>query len=237
MTSNTPPETQAERHEESAQLSQTALFIRQLAHDLNNDLNALDLAATYVSEMVHDSSATEELAIQRKTIQNMSTKLKSLSRHLHPPSPSPITIAASDFLEEIRDRATRAYPSEISAITWNSEVGSHQVSVDFEMACEAFGEVVKNAILHRDDGGKIEFQASTANGTLRVEIWNGKQAPLPFNEPPGEQPFIPVSRRSYGLGLYYARRVILAHGGKMSAQHDSRQGRFRVEILLPTNDQ
>lgn len=231
-----PLEPERRDRDESVPVARLAAFARQLAHDLNNDLNSLDLAATYISEIVEDVSAKEELATQRKTIRSISKTLKTVSRHLQPPIPSPIPIAACDLIGEVRERVSKYHPAELNAVTWFIDVGTSQLEVDFEMACDAFGEVIKNAYLYRDTGGKIEFHAAVNDGKLRVEIREEKASPPPSIERLGKTPLVSVDRRAYGLGLFYADRVVIAHGGGFTARHDSSRGVFVVEILLPLHE-
>jgi len=228
-----PPDPQAEGSENTVPLAWVTAFARQLAHDLNNDLNSLDLAATYIAEIIEDPSAREELATQRETIRSISNTLKTVSRQLQPPVPAPITIAADDFIAEIRTRFPKYVPAEPVIVSWIVEAGASQIKVDFEMACEAFIEVLKNAFLYRDAGGKIEFRAAVNNGKLHVEITEEIACPPPSAERLGRTPFISVNRRAYGLGLFYASQVAVAHGGTLTSRHDSSRGEFIVEIVLP----
>jgi K+-sensing histidine kinase KdpD len=214
-------------------LAGVSAFMRQLAHDLHNDLNSLDLAATYISEIVADPSAKEELATQRETIHSMSRVLHALSLHLQPARPAKITLPAEDFVGGFRERISQSHPAATAALSWTSEVGASQVDIDFGMVCDALTEVFKNALLYRDEGAAIAFSARVDGGALRLRFSENKAAPPEETGRLGREPFVVVKRRSYGLGLFYAARVAEAHGGGLEARHDEERGLFTVEIVLP----
>ena len=208
-------------------------FIRQLAHDLHNDLNALDLAATYVGEIVEDSSAREELETQRKTLQSMSKVLHALSLHLQPPHPETLPLAASDVVGGFRERLSQTHAESAAALAWTCEVGTIEVDVDFAMVCTALTEVFNNALIHGSKGDGIAFCARVEGGMLRLAFSNKTPAAPESIALLGCEPFIAVKRRNYGLGLFYAARVARAHGGGLEARYDAGGGLFEVEMALP----
>ena len=208
-------------------------FMRQLAHDLHNDLNALDLAATYISEIVEDVSAKEELATQRVTIHGMSKVLHRLSGRLQTPRPSKMSIPAAYLVGEFRERLARKHPADMSALLWKAEVGESQVDVDFDMVCIALGELFDNARLNCKPGGAVSFCASVTGDRLRLGFSQPTDAPAETTSRLGKDPFVVVQRRSYGLGLFYAARVAEVHGGSLRTRHDAERGLFIAEMELP----
>ena len=214
-------------------LEALSAFIRQLAHDLHNDLNALDLAATYVSEIVETPSAREELATQRETIQSMSKMLHAVSLHLQPPHPSRITLPAADLVEGFRERLAHSHPAETVSLSWSADVGTRQIDIDFEMACAALAEIFKNVAACDDPKAAITFCASLEGETLHL-LFAKKIAAAPESmDRLGREPFVGVQRRNYGVGLFYAARVAEAHDGKLEMRHDAQSGLFQAEMILP----
>ena len=214
-------------------LEAVSSFIRQLAHDLHNDLNALDLAATYVGEIVEDPSAREELATQRETIHSMSKVLHAVSLHLQPPNPSLITLPAADLVDGFRERISHSHPAETASLSWSADVGTRQIAVDFEMACAALAEIFKNAIASDNPNAAVTFCASLEGETLHL-LFARKIATQPeAMDRLGREPFLGVKRRNYGIGLFYAARVAEAHGGRLETRYDGESGLFRIEMALP----
>jgi nitrogen-specific signal transduction histidine kinase len=75
------------------------------------------------------------------------------------------------------------------------------------------------------------------HGGLHLRLEEDKPVPPVLPEGAGGRPFVTVGRRAYGLGLFYAQRVIAAHGGALSAHYDSAARRYVTEITLPMETQ
>jgi len=227
------PEAQSGDGEQAVSLASVSAFMRQLAHDLHNDLNALDLAATYISEIIEDVSAKEELGTQRETIHSMSRVLHMLSLYLQQPHPGLINLSAIELIEGFRERILQSHPVETGSLIFVSKVDDSQVDVDFGMICVALTEVFKNALLYREGGAEVTFEAAVEGTKLHLRFFEKKATPPEMIERLGREPFVVVKRRTYGLGLFYAARVAAAHGGGLEARYDTERGLFTVEIVLP----
>lgn len=214
-------------------LERIAAFMRQFAHDLNNDLNALDLAATYIAEITEDESVREELARQRSTIHKISKALESASLHLQRPSPVLLQIETGDLLEGLRDRLIQSLPVEMESCTWSLDPGVAEIEVDFEMCCHALVEVFRGVCRRCDEAAGLVFRANCIDGKLRIALESACAIPPPALEQLGVTPFVSINRRYYGIGLFYAGRAVAAHGGNLSVHHDAGRGLLTVEIFLP----
>ncbi|MEI8342723.1 MAG: hypothetical protein WCH43_14460 [Verrucomicrobiota bacterium] len=226
-------ELQTGEGDQTISLASVSAFMRQLAHDLHNDLNALDLAATYINEIIEEPSAKEELGTQREIIHSMSRVLHMLSLYLQPPHPGKLTLPAADLVEGFRESLFKSHPAETAALAWDSRVGESQVDADFGMICTALTGVYQNALRYRDEGAGIAFSAVVKNGTLHLQFSEKKSAAPESMDRLGREPFVVVKRRTYGLGLFYAAQVARAHGGGLEVRYEEAPGLFIVEIVLP----
>ena len=219
--------------EKSVQLAGVAAFVRQLTHDLHNDLNALDLEATYIGELVENVSAKEELASQRETIHRMSRLLHKLSLQIQQPQPEKMRVSSEELLGEFRERLSRSNPSELSALFWTSAVGSSQLTVDFGMICNVLTELLKNALQYRADDAPVSF-AATVQGQELFLAFSEKMDGIPEQiDRLGHEPFVTVRRRNYGLGLFYADQVARVHRGRLETRYDATDGLFIATLVLP----
>src|SRR5215470_16091480 len=55
-------------------------FVRQLSHDLRNDLNAIELQSAYIGELTQDQELTSEIKRLRDVVTGMNSTLQLLSR-------------------------------------------------------------------------------------------------------------------------------------------------------------
>lgn len=110
-----------------------------------------------------------------------------------------------------------------------------EILANAELLHRAIENIVRNALRHSPDGGVIRLEAGRLPGALRLAVIDqGPGVPeaeleaifSPFFRGGGE-----VSGDGYGLGLAIAKRVVLAHNGKIRARNQP-SGGLSVEILL-----
>jgi len=60
--------------------SDTIRFVRQLSHDLRNDLNAIELQSAYIAELTQGQELTNEIKRLREVVSGMNSTLQLLSK-------------------------------------------------------------------------------------------------------------------------------------------------------------
>lgn len=105
------------------------------------------------------------------------------------------------------------------------------IKMDRRWLCEAFGNIIKNAVEYTGEGGRIEIDGSETPLTARVSISdNGKGIP-PELLPKIFDRFCSLSAqgtsvKNVGLGLSVSRSIIHRHNGNIRVE--SKQGRGTV---------
>jgi hypothetical protein len=102
--------------------SDTVRFVRQLSHDLRNDLNAIELRSAYVGELTQDQELTSEIKRLREVVSDMNSTLQLLSRAVGEVTPNVITYPAGEFLADMRTQIERKFSKENHEITWDLEL-------------------------------------------------------------------------------------------------------------------
>src|SRR6266478_9962960 len=87
--------------------SDTVRFVRQLSHDLRNDLNAIELRSAYIGELTQDQELTSEIKRLREVVSDMNSTLQLLSRAVGEVTPNVITYPAGEFLADMRTQIER----------------------------------------------------------------------------------------------------------------------------------
>ena len=215
----------------SVPLADVSIFIRQLSHDLHNDLNALGLGTSYIGEWVEDADVKKELISQRKTFHRISKVFTTLTMRLQPPKPELTQLSVIELLNEFRVGISELHPVEFSALLCSQEVGTSQLEVDYQMICNVLTELFENALRYREGEAPITFAATVKNEWLSLEFSEKSREPVEHRDQLGQEPFTRIGRRSYGLGLFYANRVAQSHGGRMETS--SAGGCFFAKILIP----
>ena len=146
-----------------------------------------------------------------------------------------------DMVELVSDVVADArFEAETSGRTVEfSGCGKMIVKGNAEFLHRALENVVRNALRHTPDGGKVAVGVSLdANGKdLRLAVLDQGQG-VPENELRAIfEPFFrgngTKSIGGHGLGLAIARRVVEAHGGTIRASNRVAGGWLCVEIVLP----
>src|SRR5438105_15260646 len=80
----------------------TSRFIQHLSHDLRNDLNAIELQSTYISELESTEELKGEIKRLREMVSSLASTLQRLCRAVGEIAPNPIPYPDSDFIEDVR---------------------------------------------------------------------------------------------------------------------------------------
>src|SRR2546430_3268191 len=105
-------------------------FLRQLSHDLRNQLNAVELQSAFLAEIGTDPEIKEEIGRLRKMVSECGSALQKLSVRLTPPAPNLIAYPASDFVEDLRIRVRNEFPTQADAISWKIEPNGSHLNID-----------------------------------------------------------------------------------------------------------
>src|SRR4029079_18015118 len=85
----------------------TVRFVRQLSHDLRNDLNAMELQSAYIAELTQDQELTSEIKRLREVVSGLNATLEWLSRAVGEITPAMISYRAPEFLADMRTELER----------------------------------------------------------------------------------------------------------------------------------
>jgi signal transduction histidine kinase len=212
--------------------SDVVRFIRQLSHDLRNHLNAIELQSAYISELERDDELKSEIKRLREMISGLTSALQSLSKAVSVVKPNLISYPAADFVEDLRKKITRDFPSENAEITWNVQLGDATLNVDPQLLQETFTELFGNAFRHNRDKGPLVATAKIDNNQFLFTLEEPKaRFDLPTNNW-GREPLRKISQGHYGLGLNRVRAIVEAHGGELYAQHNPEHSTLITRLSL-----
>src|ERR1043166_3324728 len=140
--------------------SDTVRFVRQLSHDLRNDLNAIELQSAYIGELTQDQELTSEIKRLREVVTGMNSKLQLLSRAVGEVAPNFVTYPAGEFLADMRTQIERNFSKENHEITWDVQLQDGTLNIDPQLFQEVFVELFANAFQHNPGKGALVAKAS-----------------------------------------------------------------------------
>ena len=213
--------------------SDTVRFVRQLSHDLRNDLNAIELQSAYIGELTQDQELTDEIKRLREVVSRLNSTLQLLSRAVGEVAPNLVTYPASEFLADMRTQIERSFSKENHEITWDVQLQDGMLKIDPQLFQEVFVELFANAFQHNRGKGALVAKARIGDGRFLFSLNEPKAVFSSDTQNWGREPFGNIRQRHYGLGLNRVRAIIEAHGGELQAQYDPGAATLVSTMALP----
>jgi K+-sensing histidine kinase KdpD len=217
--------------------SNTVRFVRQLSHDLRNDLNAIELQSVYIGELTQDQELTTEIKRLREVVSGMNSTLQLLSRAVGEITPNMVTYPAAEFLADMRTQIERNFSKENNEITWEVQLQGETLNIDPQLIQEVFMELFANAFQHDRADGALVAKARISDGRFLFILHEPKAAFSSDTQNWGREPLRKVRQRHYGLGLNRIRAIVEAHGGELQAQYDPKAAMLVSTVTLPLSSQ
>ena len=210
-------------------------FVRQLSHDLRNNLNAVELQSAYLAELANESQTKGETQRLREMISEMNASLQKLTAALGQTKPTPIPYLAADFVEDLKQKLATDFAANAKKVTWDVRLKDENLEIDPQMAQQALMELFSNAFQHEPNVQGITAKAVVENGQFVFELREPKtKFDLP-TESWGREPLRHVSHGHYGLGLNRTRVIAEAHGGKFHADYEPATSTLVTTVTLPVS--
>lgn len=206
-----------------------ASFVRQLTHDVRNQLNGMELEAALIAESCATTETLESLARIREQLHHVAGSLRALSSKFAEPSPLLSPIPATEIFLIFQEQAGSI--SKLPSIDWSHTFGSEQINVDPSELATVARELLTNA---RDfgPGGDIAARGWVEGGSAIYEFREPKSAAIE-TKLWGHAPFHTTRRDGYGLGLWEARRLVEANKGTISHAFDLETKQLVTRLTFP----
>ena len=216
--------------------SNTVRFVRQLSHDLRNDLNALELQSAYIGELTQDQELTSEIKRLREVVSGLNSTLQLLSRAVGEVSPNLVAYPAAEFLTDMRTQIEHTFSKENPEIKWDVQLEHGILNIDPQLFQEVFVELFANALQHDRGKGPLVARGRISDGRFLFSLHEPKAGSFSDTQNWGREPFRNIRQRHYGLGLNRVRAIVEAHGGELKAQYDTEGATLVSTIALPMSN-
>jgi K+-sensing histidine kinase KdpD len=209
-------------------------FVRQLSHDIRNNLNAVELQSAYLAELAEEGEMKNEVQRLREMISQIGISLQRLTAGLSQANPNLIPYPAADFVEDLKQKLAKEFPENAANVTWDVQLKDAPLQVDPQLAQQAFLEIFSNAFQHERNITSITAKAYMDKNRFVFELREPKaRFELP-TENWGREPLRNVSQGHYGLGLNRVRSIAEAHGGDFRAEYDRKTSTLITTLTLPS---
>src|SRR2546423_12138686 len=87
-------------------------FVRQVSHDIRNNLNAVELQSAYLAELAEDGEMKNEVQRLREMVSQIGTSLQRLTAGLSQNNPNLISYPAADFIEDLKQKLAKEFAEQ-----------------------------------------------------------------------------------------------------------------------------
>ena len=214
-------------------MSRVVKFVRQVAHDLRNHLNAAELQAAYLSEIADEPEMKEEIKRLRTMISELGANLQSLTVALSQPRLTLMPYPANEFAEDLRRKLEADHPDESKNLEWDVELGDAVLQIDPQLLMPALLELFSNSFRHERGEGSIRASAQIEEDQFVFTLREPKRSFERSTDDWGREPLKTVGQGHYGLGLHRARAIVEAHQGTLNARYDNAASHLVTIVSLP----
>lgn len=220
-----------ERLVKSERLATIGQVAAMVGHDLRNPLTGINSAAYYLKTKLGpkmDHKIREMLELIEKDVQysnKIITDLMEYSREikleLTETTPKSILKDAISLVE---------IPKSVQVIdtTQNEPV----MKVDIEKMRRVFSNFIRNAVEAMPEGGKLTISSKKSNGDVEIMFVDTGTGMAKEVLEKLWTPFFTTKAKGMGLGLAICRRIIEAHGGRISVESIAGEG-TTFTVIIP----
>jgi K+-sensing histidine kinase KdpD len=208
-------------------------FVRQLGHDIRNNLNAAELQSAYLAELAESAEMKSEVQRLREIISQTGVGLQRLTAALGQVTPTLIAYRAEHLMDDLQKKIGKEFSDKADKITWNVQVKNESLQIDPQLLQQALLELLTNAFQHERNVTAITVKTSIDNGRFVFELREPKARFEGSTDNWGRQPLRKVSQGHYGLGLNQVRLILNAHGGDLRAEYDRPSSTLVTTVTLP----
>jgi signal transduction histidine kinase len=223
----------------SEKLGLVGRMAAQMAHEIRNPLNALNLHAELLEEQLRlDKKALESLEPLRKEINRLITVTESYLDLARGPRLEKAQVQLNSIVEELQDLYQPVLREK--GIFFTCDLGEiPAISVDRSQFSQVLGNLIKNASEAFEDSPRsgpryirmiTHFNEEKSEVTVSV-MDNGSGIAIE-QQKNIFSPFFTSKAQGTGLGLTFSRQVVEAHGGEISFDSAPLQG-TKFTLRLP----
>jgi signal transduction histidine kinase len=215
-------------------LASLGMLSAGMAHEIKNCLVAIN---TFVGQLLEKGEDREFSETVRRELRRIDTLVSQMLRFAAPGKNEFATVHVHDLLDHSLRLVEHQFNSKLISLDRRYTAAPDTVSGDEYQLQQAFMNLLLNAI-----------EATGMNGALTVSTEIGEEQPRerrvrihiqdngagipPENLTRLFEPFFTTKKNGTGLGLAICQRIVLEHGGSITAQSEVRKG-ATFSISLP----
>jgi two-component system NtrC family sensor kinase len=211
-------------------------FAAQLAHEIRNPLSAVRMDLQMVEEGLPEGSRLRE--IQERVLSEIERLDVTMSGALRTAQSGRAARDLLDVREPLQAAITSARttggPDGVDVVTRSMD---QPVTVTGDAAAleQIFLNLLLNALEASDRGGHVEVSLSATDSDVVIAVADRGVGIAPEDLQHVYDPLYTTRRDGSGLGLTIARRLVIAHAGRIEIESERGTGTI-VRVILPAED-
>ncbi len=211
-----------------ARLSSLGELSAGIAHELRNPLGVIAGYTKLLSKKVNSPLTPTVDAISREIV----VMDRIISDFLSFAKPAELNISDID-LKIIIENCVTAVTGERSNINLNLDIkGLPIIKGDEVFLRQAFTNLIQNAVEAMPQGGELAIKASSKGDFLDVAISDAGHGIAENIMDKIFLPFFTTKENGTGLGLAIVHKIVVSHGGNISAESSEKGTTFRIRFPL-----
>ncbi|MDP9176459.1 MAG: ATP-binding protein, partial [Gemmatimonadota bacterium] len=215
-------------------------FAASLAHEVRNPLTSIRINLQRVEEKL--STGSELRTPLERALQEIARLERTVTGSLRVARSGNVTRQHVDLCTPIERAMQAAEPAfnqagaTLEPMSAEDGAGDLGLSGDPAALEQVFLNLLLNAAQALGPGGRAGVRAASSADSIEVTVWDNGPGIAPESMDQVFDPFFTTKGEGTGLGLAIARQIVVAHGGKMSAERNGAEG-TAMRVRLPRRTQ
>jgi signal transduction histidine kinase len=214
---------------EKERFREISAFTSAVAHEIKNPLNSLALLCELLRTKV-PAEVAPDVITGRTEVQRIARIIDRFSDALRPLHLNKERVAFREVVNAAKDALSREMASSGVEFRYLEPRALH-LFADKTLLTQCFFNLLRNAY-EATQAGSVSVEAETHRKKLWVKVADTGKGIPPDRLPQVFDPFFSTKDKGLGVGLYLARKIIEAHGGRIEVESQPGQGTEFI-IRLP----
>ncbi len=223
-----------EEKREKERFREISAFTSGVAHEIKNPLNSLALLCEIMLKK-GSAEVREDASLGKTEVQRIARVIDRFSAALRPIRPVRRSVAVREVVEAARKSLGETAAGPGVAFRYE-ETEPIVIEADPDLLAQGLANLVRNAF-EATEVGTVTVSAKRQRRRIVVSIADTGRGLGPEEIERVFEPFFTTKATGMGVGLYLARKIVEAHGGKIWLESEPGRGtRFFVEIAEEGHD-
>jgi len=220
-----------ERLVKSERLAAIGHLAAMVGHDLRNPLTGIKGAAYYLKTKLGskiDVTAREMLEVIEKDVEYSDKIIGDLLEYSREIRLELTETTTKSILKDALSLIKVPESVQILELTENEP----EIKIDNDKMKRVFVNIIRNAIDAMSEGGRLTIKSGETNGNLEISFADSGVGMSKETMEKLWTPLFTTKAKGIGLGLSICKRIVEAHGGKISVESEIGKG-TTITIAIP----